>query len=626
MLRHRIKYLLFVLLAASQINCRNGDSSSHSPFTRQSAVDIFEEYTRVLTSGDTADVLSFWSVRSKGHPDFWNLHAYIGGRIPFPEWPAFLTSYTSRVEEVRHMDRSAIIDLTWILNDASDVQNGRNKEMRYYVIHENNRWVFINPIDHLTQDWASYESEQFIYHFPPEIRVNDHLHEISANDQSFQDMLRFFELEPTGKIPFYVSRSTERAGELMLQPPANGYAVLPLQGSHLPPEAYRVISTSFYHPHEVAHCVAALAGIPYNHPVITEGFAVVLGGVTTATAELTLIEARNLLETSKLLPLETLFTLPVTEFLQKNYITYYESGALIRFLHDRYGLSKLMEISAALKQPSDIEGNLEHILGESISRLEKQFHDYLSRQNRENIGFSIPPAAVEVFSMSDPEHDDTGDGDYVYPKHTDFAKGVFDLRRFAVLKDNHNAFFRITMSQLTTPVSYGSSDEQFTPCIVIAINYGDTGKRSLQHKLHGVHLPAGEGYDVKLNIGSAVSLSNNLGKVFYTTPDIVYDFISTNDRSIEISIPKSIIGEPDEDWRYFVGIGLTSNRTMNFLYNGPMPVMQNHPVFISGGNFTYGNPGFIDILYPDADEQEQILGEYDVDMNIVPVVKMVEPP
>ena len=230
---------------------------------------------------------------------------------------------------------------------------------------------------------------------------------------------------------------------------------------------------------------------------------------------------------------------------------------------------------------------------------------------------------MEVFSMDDPDNDDTGDGDYTYPEHKNFEKGVFDLKSFTVFKDNKNAYFRVTLSKLMTPVSYGSSDEQFTPCIVIAVNYGKNEERILNRDCHGVQFLPNEGYDIKINIGSAVSLSNALGKVYYTTPDIVYDSVGKAEGAIEVSIPVDIIGEPDENWKYFVGVGLTSSRTMNFLYNGPMPVWQNHPVFISGGNYDHSNPAFIDILLPNNIDQSGLLSDYDSERGISAEIKMV---
>ncbi|MBM4161182.1 MAG: hypothetical protein FJ217_08785 [Ignavibacteria bacterium] len=619
-----IHYHIVVSILALLLSCEMKRTGIHAALTEEDANEIVKKYTNVLASADSARALGFWSSKSVNDPDFWYMHASRGFRISFSRWREFLASYSPRIDKVRSENEYAVIELTWTLKEPAAAQNQQPRIMRFYVVREKERWLFINPIDLLTRDWQSYESKHFIYHFPKEYRLEDHLHEIRANDQSFENMLRFFDLDLTDRLRFYKARSAPECGELILQPPANGLAPLPSKENTNPPfGAYNVISTSFYHPHEVAHCLAAVAGIPYDNAVVTEGFAVALGGVAGATEETTLQEARNLLEISKLLPLETLFIIPLSEFLRQNYITYYESGALVRFLYDRFGMGKLKEVCEYLNQPSRADESMERVLGVTISQLEKQFHAYLLRQQRKNIGFSIPPTATEMFSMKDPENDDTGDGDYVYPRHQNFAKGVFDLRQFAVLKDQHNAYFKITMSKLMTPAFYGSSDEQFTPCIVIAINYGRNGKRTLARDCHGVRFSPDEGYDLKLNIGSAVSVSNNLGKVCYTTPDIVYKFVNKEAHTIEVSIPVGMIGEPQEDWKYFVGIGLTSNRTMNFLYSGPMPVHQNHPVFISGGNFAFGNPDFIDILHPDTDEQVRILSRYDAAKNVKPIVVMI---
>ncbi|UCE18488.1 MAG: hypothetical protein JSV84_16810 [Gemmatimonadota bacterium] len=497
--------------------------------------------------------------------------------------------------------------------------------MRYYIVRENDRWVIINPIDLFTQDWQSYESEYFIYHVPREVHLADHMYKIRASDQSCENMLRFFHIELTDKIHFYAPRTAEECGELILHPSAHGYGVIPTQKwMRRSPANYKIISPSLYHPHEVAHCLTGLAGISLDNHIIAEGLAVALGGVAGADEELTLIEASNMLGASKLLPLERLFTMPKQEYFRTNYITYYESGALIRFLHDRFGIEKLRRFCTHIEDIENLGESLEDAFQMSLNTLEDEFHKYLLSRKSTAIGFDVPPEATPVFAMADPQNDDKGDGDYVYPQHPNFAKGVFDLRQFSVFKDSDNAYFKITMSKLMTPVSYGSSDEQFTPCIVIAINDGDSKERALNRDCHGVRFPHDEGYNIKLNVGSAVSVSNHLGKVYYTTPDIVYEYINKEENAIELSVPLAMIGEPEEDWKYFVGVGLTSNRTMNFIDGGPMPVRQDHRVFISGGNFSHGNPNFIDILLPPSLKQKKVLSHYDMPTNIKPIVPMIE--
>jgi hypothetical protein len=59
----------------------------------------------------------------------------------------------------------------------------------------------------------------------------------------------------------------------------------------------------------------------------------------------------------------------------------------------------------------------------------------------------------------------------------------------------------------------------------------------------------------------------------------------------------------------------------------PMPVYKKPPVpiFISGGNFDYRNPPYMDILLPPRKDQKNILSSYCKDsgrMTIVPMVGM----
>jgi len=617
-----IKYLLGGLIIALFISCQQRDKDT---ITKQEAIEIINQYTNVLAKGDSSGILPFWSSRSSAKPGFWYMHAYIGGRLQLSQWPDFLTSFAPQVQDVRTSGEHFIIDLIWVERDSSVIHERRSLEMRYYVIQEKMRWVFINPIDLLTQDWESYKSDHFIYHFPKEIRIADHMNEIRASDESFKRMLRFFEIEMTERMSFYTPRTAQECGELILHPPANGYAPLPPKSwlKH-PVASYKIISPAFYHPHEVAHSLTALAGIVCSNHIVSEGFAVALGGVTATTEDLTLAESRNLLEASKLIPLAEFCSMPTSEYFRKNYITYYESGALIRFLHERFGMERLRLFCSKTEDSNDLSEILKDVYDMSVSSLECQFHEYLLSNEKPNIGYDIPPGVIPVFSMDDPENDDKGDGDYIYPQHPNFEDGVFDLRHFAVFKDKENAYFRITMSKLMKPTPYHEGGDLFIPCIVIAIHKGKKVGMLQNRVCHGVLLPPEEGYNIKLNIGCAISLSNHLGKVYITTPDILYEYVDEKDSSIDFSLPLDLIGEPRADWKYFVGIGLTTNRLMNYIHGGPTFVHQDHRAFISGGNYSQGNPDFIDILLSPSINQEKVLSQYDVPKNIKPIVPMVE--
>lgn len=131
-------------------------------------------------------------------------------------------------------------------------------------------------------------------------------------------------------------------------------------------------------------------------------------------------------------------------------------------------------------------------------------------------------------------------------------------------------------------------------------------------------------FDIKINIGTNVSLTNNFGEIYFSSPEIV-DKISNYERNIiEFSVPIELIGKPKKDWKYFAGTCLISNRVMNFL-GEPLPVYKNTPyqVFISGGNYEYGTPPYMDILLPNGKNQTKILSTYNTDNDNLAVVPMV---
>ncbi|MFC1565052.1 glucodextranase DOMON-like domain-containing protein, partial [candidate division KSB1 bacterium] len=187
-------------------------------------------------------------------------------------------------------------------------------------------------------------------------------------------------------------------------------------------------------------------------------------------------------------------------------------------------------------------------------------------------------------------------------------------------------YFRILFENMTEPVMYSQNGELFIPGAVIAINKGGSNDRPLGKYGDGVEFGGDGGYDVKINIGDAVSLTNPLGRVYYTTPSIGHEIRNIEKSLIEFSLLVEYLGEPGEDWKYFVGAGLMSDRSMNFANAGPMPVLkEGPPVFIKGANFDFGNPAFIDILLPEDIDQSKLLGNYDPEKGKRAVVPMIGP-
>jgi hypothetical protein len=90
---------------------------------------------------------------------------------------------------------------------------------------------------------------------------------------------------------------------------------------------------------------------------------------------------------------------------------------------------------------------------------------------------------------------------------------------------------------------------------------------------------------------------------------------------LTFSLPIELVGEPKDEWKYFVGVGLTNEPAFNF--SGLVPVFKNVPGLISGGNYDYSNPAFIDVLLPENIDQSGVLSDYDSEKGKLASIKMV---
>ncbi len=582
-------------------------------FTAVDASNLLSAQTAALATGDTLQIKRLWTKRAYARDGFWYLPSWRGTRLHVSDWPRFLEAFTFRITRIEQADHYAAVDIEWVPQSASgDDPPTEHRPMRYYVVAERGRWVLANPIDVLTEGWLSHETDCFVFHYPKGLAKNGYANDMALMDHECARAVEALAIDLGSKIDFYVARTPTECGALLDQPPAHGYAATTYPYRVDGPGGLPVVtSTSFFHPHEVMHVMQVVAGIPGINAAFSEGFAVAFGGGPVFSPLLALAETRHLLDRPEFIPLRQLLTMSDAEFIHQNYITYFEAGAFVTFLTDRFGVNSLKRLAKATHSPAQLPGAIAGTYGQSLEEMEIGWMDYVAALALPIVGHSIPDRALDVFSMADPWGDDVGDGDYSYPNER-FAPGVFDLTEFEVLKDSARAYFRLTFREMQRPVTYGLSTERFVPGVVIAINKGPLGERQLRQHAHGVRFEAGSGYDVKLSVGTAVSVSDSHGIVDFTSGPLWHEMADTNTKTISFSLPIAFLGEPTDEWEYFVGVGLATNRTMNFLYGGPTPVYPDHPVYISGGNNPEGrNPAFIDILLPEDIDQTAVLRDYD---------------
>ena len=608
--------VITIIALALTYNCSKG--SKNYAITIEDARTIMSSYMSALNSGDTEAIKKYWSNKSLNRKGFDVMHLWVGEIIHIKEWKSFLdsTQYTYQINELLEEDGYYVINGEWKKpNNNSDTDEIH--PMPFYLVWENNNWLLINPIDVLTKNWHQYETENITFFYPKEINIDDHIQEIELLDEKYQSMCKVMEFSFDDRIEYYKASSREECGRLLTQPPFNGLAAVSYKDSIA---WFQIaVSTTFYNPHEVMHVISLSSGIPFRFPVFCEGLAVAYGGTSFQTAEYAHNYSKNILDNTNYIPIKRLLTMNSSDFLQSSYITYQESGSFVRYLLDVYGVDKLKDLISNFDLSEDMDAQSMRVYNSSLDDLEKKWKAFLRKIELPGIGFSISDGAELVFSMIDPENDDKGDGDYKYPSNEKYVKGCFDLTKFEVFKEKDSVYFRIGLQKVIEPVSNRPGGAKFIPAIVIAINKGDKNERQLYKYTNEVELT--DGYDLKIYAGFGVNVSNSYGKIFLSTSDFYNQMADLRSNNLIFSLPTEIIGEPENEWRYFVGVGLTNEPAFNF--SGLIPVFKNIPQLISGGNFDNSNPDFIDVLLTEDLNQTEILSNYDCKSGKLASVRMV---
>lgn len=621
---HKTTGFVFTACILFAIACDKRIDNSSNGFTPTESARLLNAYMAALSTGDSNAVKPLWSQRSLARRGFWTIHNNFSPWGSFGDWKTSVQAGTYTVQSVNREEDHYVLQ---VQRPPRDSTVGQTQHVRFHVVQENGHWVFINPLDLFTRDWKTYSTEHIVFYYPPHIDIRDHLDEIRYAELECARALRIFGLQLTRRIEFYRARTDIECGRLMNFGPVNGYAPIPRSADEAHWwDLWFVASSSFVNHHELIHCIAGQAGMPDVNPAITEGIACAFGGAFHTTRDFILNDARNQLLQSFQYPLNTLLMMDVRTFRANNFITYSQAGSFIRYLHERYGMNKLKLLCSKPLTGADVISGLETTYGQPIAQLEREWIAYLLDKPTFEIGTTIPATAQPVFSLTDAEGDDIGDGDYAYPARGDYPKGCFDLKRFEVLKDRYNAYFRLEFSTLKAPLVLGNQprSEKFVVGGIIAIQKGKGKKRHLQKYCHGVKFAGDDGYDVKVNVGTSVSLAGNFGEIFFSSPDIVSGISKYESNAIEFSVPLELIDEPSENWRYFVGTCLVGSRTMSFL-GEPMPVYKKPPapLFIRGGNYDFGNPSYMDILLPPGVDQLNVLGTYSAEKGELAIVPMV---
>jgi carbohydrate-binding DOMON domain-containing protein len=160
---------------------------------------------------------------------------------------------------------------------------------------------------------------------------------------------------------------------------------------------------------------------------------------------------------------------------------------------------------------------------------------------------------VVILDVEDPANDDHGPGTYTYPRDAVFTSGNYDILNFQVGFDEDNIVFRFSLRgpvdnpwgspnglALQTFDIYidqsgdGSGGENFLPGRNLALQAGYTWDFAITVEGwdYGIYAPGEEG-PTRIATGSQFSVLTDPGQ-----------------RRVTIRVPKSILGDNPQDWRY----------------------------------------------------------------------------
>ncbi|MBI3039352.1 hypothetical protein HYY75_09955 [bacterium] len=230
-----------------------------------------------------------------------------------------------------------------------------------------------------------------------------------------------------------------------------------------------------------------------------------------------------------------------------------------------------------------------------------------------------------LFDMLDPIGDDKGPGFYQYPLDSRLRRGTFDLTRFTVYEEGNMVTFVIQLREyiLTEWPDSHQSNEQGFVAQMFDIYLDTDGKKGSgrQKAIPGRDLVFSEdmGWEKMILITPLSQFriyeilkgkTDDLEFQGWIEDIILPDYLHIQGDKLIVRINKEFLGNPSPNWGYqcFV-MGFSHVVSVNRLLNRDVRAFATKDDF-GGGWDTYGDPGIIDCIMPEGQDQYQTLKAY----------------
>lgn len=256
------------------------------------------------------------------------------------------------------------------------------------------------------------------------------------------------------------------------------------------------------------------------------------------------------------------------------------------------------------------------------------------------LGLVTPASAAAgndvVVSASDPDRDDVGPGDYLYPNHPYFfQRGVFDLKAFRIKDGGKDWIFEVEVdlptpqpvekrATLARPIQFEQDVFFQNFDIYIQTSSPSAEPEGDERRYHREAVPGrnfrfadGHGWDRAVVITPYPFQLRTLIKDWEPSADtIVPSNVQRIGPRFFTRVRKSEVGPGDPaDWRYAVVVTGAVPLVQGYVRSDDvnpnaltMPVRPNPgPDFFGGGDLSRFNPAVIDLLAPTRSRQYEML-------------------
>ncbi len=202
--------------------------------------------------------------------------------------------------------------------------------------------------------------------------------------------------------------------------------------------------------------------------------------------------------------------------------------------------------------------------------------------------------------VSDPEHDDRGDGNYVYPANSNFRDGILDITHFTVSSDERNVYFKMRYRNLANPGWHSEYGYQLTYTAIAlhqrenegSVDVGMNSKYILERK---------SAYQRIIFVGGGFRIQDTRGKILAAYLPVVEDVRNplgdASTGTISFSVPLEYLGVPNGDWQFTVLVGAQDD-------HGGAGIGEFRNVearggeWIGGGKANPNQPNVYDVILP----------------------------